>query len=302
MAAVVMTGGTSGFGLPTAEHLRDAGWRVLLGSRGPSAGVDAEVLGLDLTSLDAVRSFAGQVRDRLGEQLIDALVLNAGIVRPDATARSADGHELTFAVNHLAHYLLLRLLLDRMAQGGVVVLTTSGTHDPTINGGLAPPRHADARLLADPTRDPGAQPKSARGGQEAYTASKLCSVMTVRALADHPDVARRRLRVLAYCPGQVFGTGLAADLSLARRTAWRVMGTPVSAPLRRFVPTLNTRRVAGVTLGRLALGEVVPPEGRAYAALRRGQLTWPDASELARDDRAVTTLWQDSAALVGLGP
>ncbi|USQ80278.1 SDR family NAD(P)-dependent oxidoreductase [Ornithinimicrobium faecis] len=123
MAAVVMTGGTSGFGLPTAEHLRDAGQRALLGSRGPSADGDAEVLALDLTSLDAVRSFAGQVRDRLGEQLIDALVLNAGIVRPDATARSADGHEMTFAVNHLAHYLLLRLLLDRMAQGGVVVLT-----------------------------------------------------------------------------------------------------------------------------------------------------------------------------------
>lgn len=302
MAAVVMTGGTSGFGVHTTDLLAESGCRVLLGSRGSAATGGAEVMALDLTSLESVRSFAAQARERLGEQRIDALVLNAGIVLSDATRRTADGYETTFAVNHLAHYLLLRLLLDRMAERAVIVLTTSGTHDPRINGGLAPPRHAEARLLADPSRDPGARAQSARGGQEAYTASKLCSVLTVRALADDPALEDRHLSVLAYCPGQVFGTGLATELPLSRRIAWRVLGTPVSAPLRRFVPTLNTRQAAGSTLARLALGRVVPPAGRTYAALRRGQVTWPEPSLLAQDETARAALWRDSAELVGQAP
>lgn len=317
-----MTGGTSGFGVPTTAHLREAGCRVLLGSREAPAGghvpdqsvgaaghdspagalgdSPAEALGLDLSALGSVRSFADAVRDRLGGERIAALVLNAGIVRPDAAGRSADGHELTFAVNHLAHYLLLRLLLDRVADGGTVVMTTSGTHDPQTGAGLAPPRHAAADLLSDPARDPEALPATARAGQHAYTASKLCVLLTVRHLASLPAAADRDITVLAYCPGQVFGTGLATGLGLPRRIAWAVMGTPVSAPLRRFVPTLNTARTAGLTLGRLALGQDAPPTGRTYAALRHGRLTWPDPSELARDENLGAALWRDSADLVGL--
>ncbi|TRY20242.1 SDR family NAD(P)-dependent oxidoreductase [Tessaracoccus rhinocerotis] len=198
MSAVVMTGGTSGFGVHTVSRLRSADGPIILGTRTPT---DDEHLALDLTSLASVRRFADQVLNRLGPQPIGALVLNAGIVRPDATARSADGFEMAFAVNHLAHYLLLRLLLEQMAEGGSIVLTTSGTHDPARNAGLAPPRHAQARLLADPDLDPGAQTATARGGQEAYTASKLGTVMTVRALAGHPAVVDRQVTVLAFCPG-----------------------------------------------------------------------------------------------------
>jgi hypothetical protein len=46
---------------------------------------------------------------------------------------------------------------------------------------------------------------------------------------------------------------------------------------------------------------VCPPAGRTYAALRRGELTWPDPSELACRDDLMHTLWRDSADLVGLG-
>lgn len=301
MAALVMTGGTSGFGAGTARRLHDTGGRLILGARSPG-GTVGESLPLDLASLDSVRGFAAAVQDRLGAEPIDALVLNAGIVRPDATGRSLDGHEVTFSVNHLAPYLLLRLLVAHLAPGAVVVLTTSGTHDPELKGGLAPPRHADARLLANPSGDAAAEPTSARAGQEAYTASKLCSVLTVGALADRAEIRQRDSTVLAYCPGQVFGTGLAAGLSRARRIAWRVMGTPVSAPVRRFMPTLNTREAAGAALARLALGEVTPPAGRSYVALRRGELTWPEPSALARSTDLAERLWRDSAALVGIDP
>ncbi|MPZ54880.1 MAG: hypothetical protein GEU79_19505 [Acidimicrobiia bacterium] len=109
-----------------------------------------------------------------GDTPVDALVLNAGMVLPDVTGRTVDGFETTFAVNHLAHYLLLRLLLTALADQAIVVLTTSGTHDPANNAVLAPPRHADAELLAHPDRDT----RVPKAGEHAYTASRLCTVLT----------------------------------------------------------------------------------------------------------------------------
>ncbi len=283
-----------------AERLtRSGNARLILGARRPTAV--GESIPLDLTELDSVRAFATSVRKRLGDTPVDALVLNAGVVLPDVAARTVDGFETTFAVNHLGHYLLFRLLLPALADGATVVLTTSGTHDPATKAGLAPPRHADAELLAHPDRDPDCDSRPRNAGQHAYTASKLCAVLTARSLSEHRDVRTRRVTVVAYDPGQVFGTGLAKDLSFALRTAWSLLGTPVLGwPLRRFNRNFNDRTAAGDTLADLALGRAAPPNGRTYAALRRAQLTWPDPSELARSDELAQALWNDSARLVGL--
>ena len=222
------------------------------------------------------------------------------MILPDDNGRTVDGFETTFAVNHLAHYLLLRLLLPALADDAVVVLTTSGTHDPATKAGLAPPRHADAELLAHPDRDPDRDDRTRKTGEHAYTASKLCAVLTARSLSEHRDVQTRRPTVVAYDPGQVFGTGLAKDLSFPLRTAWALLGTPIGRPLRRLNHNLNSRAAAGNTLGDLALRVSTPPNGRIYATLRHAQLTWPDPSELARRDELARALWNDSARLVGL--
>lgn len=300
-----MTGGTSGLGAIAAERMTSNGdTRLVVGARRPAgagdAGRDGEVVPLDLASLESVRGFATSVRRLLGEAPVDALVLNAGLIRADADGRTVDGFETTFAVNHLAHYLLLRMLLPSLGDRATVVLTTSGTHDPATGAGLLPPRHADADLLARPDRDPDVDPRPRKAGQHAYTASKLCAVLTARALAGHPDAVARRLTVVAYCPGQVFGTGLAKDLPAPMRAAWAVLGTPVGRPFRRLSPTLNSRAAAGETLADLAAGRAVPPDGHTYAALRRGRLTWPEPSELARRAELAERLWCDSARLVGL--
>lgn len=296
MSTIVMTGGTSGFGAIAADRLmQSADARLILGARRTTSA--GESVALDLTELASVRTFAASVRERLGDSTIDALVLNAGLIHPNAADRTADGFETTFAVNHLAHYLLLRLLLPALADDGVVVLTTSGTHDPATGAGLATPQHADAELLAHPDRDPDCEPATRKAGQRAYTASKLCAVLTARSLAQHADV---RVTAVAYDPGQVFGTGLAKDLALPMRLAWSLLGTPVGAPLRRLNRNLNTRPAAGHNLADLASGVSTPPDGRTYAALRRGRLTWPEPSELARRDDLAKALWNDSARLAGL--
>jgi NAD(P)-dependent dehydrogenase (short-subunit alcohol dehydrogenase family) len=96
----------------------------------PGGPLGAEMLPLYLMRLENVRSFASAVDRELGPAQINSLVLNAGLLFPNDDTRSADGFEAAFAVNHLAHYLLLRLLLPRLAQGATVILTTSGAHDP----------------------------------------------------------------------------------------------------------------------------------------------------------------------------
>lgn len=298
MTTFVMTGGSSGFGAVAAQRLVMASkGHLLVGAR--SAPAD-DTIHLDLARLDSVRAFAASVRDRLGDTGIGTLVLNAGTVQPDDTGCTVDGYETTFAVNHLAHYLLLRLLLPVLSEGGRVVLTTSGTHDPATGAGLAVPRHADAELLGYPDRDPGRHTRPRQAGQHAYTASKLCAVLTARSLHSHPDIRARNVEVIAFDPGQVFGTGLVRDLPRPLRVAWSAFGTPLGAPLRRLNPTMNTAAAAGGALADIALGTCAPPEGHDYAALRRGRLTWPAPSTLARRDDVAAALWDDSARLVGL--
>jgi NAD(P)-dependent dehydrogenase (short-subunit alcohol dehydrogenase family) len=297
MTTIVMTGGTSGLGqLAASRMLAAPGTRLLLGARrqGPPG---TETLPLDLTHLDSVRSFAAAVGERLGATPIDALVLNAGR-SGHADGRTVDGFETTFVVNHLAHYLLVRLLLPRLANQARIVLTTSGTHDPAQRAPLPPPRHADARLLAHPELDPDRDQRPRTAAGCAYTASKLCVVLTARALAAQPEARARQLTVVAYDPGRTPGTGLLRNEGLVLRALWQILGSPLLRPL---VPRANSRKAAGGALAELALGRVRPPAGRTYAALRRGELTWPDPSELARRDELMHTLWRDSATLVGLG-
>ncbi len=116
----LVTGSTFGVGRRVAERLGAAGARVLVHGRDrergegvvadiKAAGGAAQFLAADLASLDQVRRLAGDVEgatDRL-----DLLINNAGIGSAGGRQVSADGHELRFAVNYLAGFLLTHLLL-----------------------------------------------------------------------------------------------------------------------------------------------------------------------------------------------
>jgi NAD(P)-dependent dehydrogenase (short-subunit alcohol dehydrogenase family) len=295
MRTVVMTGATSGLGAVAARHItQNSDTRLVAGSRGnPVSG--AEVEPLDLSQLASTRAFAEKVRARLGDTQIDALVLNAGVSAPGDSPTTVDGFETVFATNHLAHYLLLRLLEPQLSPLATVIVTTSDTHDPRINR-LAPPRHAYADLLAA-SHQVGVKAPSYRSTFRAYATSKLCNLLTARAFARISEAKGNQIRVVAYNPGFTPETGLNRDAHPAVQTVMRGL-----APLAgRFVP-INTAEEAGRSLADLALGQARAPDGRLYASLVRGELTWPDTSALARSDDAMRSLWQESAGLVGLGP
>jgi len=123
----LVTGSNSGIGRATAAALAAKGARVVLAVRNLEKGRAAaaamsgstEVRELDLASLDSIRAFAAAWD---GE--IDLLINNAGIMFPPLT-RTADGFELQFGTNHLGHFALTNLLLERVT-GRVVTVSSVG--------------------------------------------------------------------------------------------------------------------------------------------------------------------------------
>ncbi len=121
-SVILVTGATDGLGRRLALDLAVRGATVLahgrrrerldglLGELGARGDAPARGYLADLACLDEVRRMAGEVLD--AEERLDVLVNNAGVGAGDKRLVSADGHELRFAVNHLAGFLLTRLLLD----------------------------------------------------------------------------------------------------------------------------------------------------------------------------------------------
>jgi NAD(P)-dependent dehydrogenase (short-subunit alcohol dehydrogenase family) len=130
----VVTGSNSGLGLVTARELARAGATVVLAVRNTAKGEEAaatisggpaEVRRLDLSDLGSVRAFAEQ----LPHERVDLLVNNAGVMAPPRRL-TKDGFESQFGTNHLGHYALTGLLLERLhaADEPRVVTLSSGAH------------------------------------------------------------------------------------------------------------------------------------------------------------------------------
>jgi len=142
----VITGGNSGIGFEAARVLATRGARLILGCRdrgkahdavtrirAAATGADVRVVPLDLASLESVRAAAGQIRSTC--ERIDLVVNNAGVMMPPY-GRTTDGFELQFGINHLGHFALTGLLIDRLAAlpGARVVTVSSNNHrDGQIN-------------------------------------------------------------------------------------------------------------------------------------------------------------------------
>jgi NAD(P)-dependent dehydrogenase (short-subunit alcohol dehydrogenase family) len=166
----VVTGANGGLGLETARELARKGAHVVMASRDTARAERArdaiveqipraslELLQLDLASLDSVRGAAGSVL--AAHRAIDVLVNNAGLMGiPEA--RTADGFEMQFGVNHLGHFALTALLcpaLLRSPRARVVSVTSTGRHlgrsvdpdDPHLNGRYDPWRAYGRSKLAN---------------------------------------------------------------------------------------------------------------------------------------------------------
>jgi retinol dehydrogenase 12 len=211
-----------------------------------------------------VQTLAGQLLDRYS--CIDVLVNNAGLVS-GRRRLSEDGFELTFAVNHLAPFLLTNLLLEhlRASSPARVVTTSSGAHFSAVLD--IEDLNAERRWSA----------------WSAYCNSKLANVLFTRALA-------RRLgdsEVTANClhPG-VIRTRLGRGAPLPVRIGWRVAGLFFTNP-----------RKGSETMVYLASAPEVATVTGGYFVHSRQR----NPSAQAQDDVLGEELWERSERLTGLG-
>jgi NAD(P)-dependent dehydrogenase (short-subunit alcohol dehydrogenase family) len=156
MASVCVTGSTDGIGLAAARQLLGDGHELVVHARSAERGepVLAELSELgkvrlavgDLADLDQVRELAGAIG------AVDVLVHNAGIWPEAGAPPSAQGYELTFAVNALAPHLLTALLAGRVGQRLVFLgsgMAGSGRVDPQRLGSAREPwqAYADSKAI-----------------------------------------------------------------------------------------------------------------------------------------------------------
>jgi retinol dehydrogenase 14 len=274
---VLITGGTGGIGRAAAIGLASMGARVAITGRDPSRAVAAaheivrlsgnpsvDVFVADLSSQGDVRRLAGEVLAAYPR--LDVLLNNVGGFWAHRHV-TADGLEHTFALNHLAPFLLTNLLLERLVASAPARIVT-----------VSSAAHSMGKLDFDDL-----MAERNYSGQRAYNQSKLGNVMFTYELARR--LAGTGVTATALHPG-VTSTGFGAE------DAVRVMA-PLVALLRPFMKSPERGADTAVYLASAAGADGVTGLYFADSKARKSHESTYDASAAAR-------LWQVSADLVGL--
>ena len=270
----LITGGSDGIGYAAARELAQLGATVLIVGRNAMKTATAvariieetdngavRYLLADLSSLGDVRRLAAQVKE--GIPRLDVLVNNAGAIFL-SHRRSVDGIEMTFALNHLGHFLLTTLLLDLLRDSAParIVNVSSRAHFSAGNF-----------RLEDLPR-PGSN-----GGYRAYGRSKLCNILFTYELARRLEGSG--VTVNALHPGLV-RTNIARNNGLLGRV------------VNFFIGARGVDAVKGAkTLNYLASSpEVEGLTGKYFVDCRA-----VPSSALSYDDGLASDLWELSERL-----
>jgi retinol dehydrogenase 14 len=272
----LITGATSGIGKATAMGLANMGASVVMVGRDRGRGEAAmaeikensgnasvDLMLADVSSQEEIRRLAEEFKEAFPR--LDVLINNAGVIRSEQIT-TADGIETTFAVNHLAYFLLTNLLLDALEANAPsrIVNVASGDHG---NGTIG---------FDDLQGEKGYK------GAKAYSQSKLANVLFTYELA-------RRLEgsgVTANClhPG-VVGTNLGSGVS-------GVFGLMV----RALTPLMKSPERGAETSVYLASSpEVEALSGRYFVKKAEAR-----SSRVSYDERLARRLWEVSAELTNL--
>ena len=272
---VVITGGTSGIGEIAAEQLAQMGARIVLIARDKSRGeatlarLRERAPGLahtvhyaDLARIPEMKRVAAQIAE--SEPRIDVLINNAGAMF-GSRQLTGDGLEYTFALNHMAYFVVTEGLRERLQASAParIINTSSGAHRG------ARLDFDDLQLVKD------------FSAMKAYSRTKLCNILFTRELA-------RRLH----------GTGVTANCLHPGFVATR-FGDQSGGLISRFIGLAKLFAISpekgAETLVYLASSSDVAETTGAYFYKCR-PIT---PSQAALDDRAAMLLWERSEALAG---
>jgi NAD(P)-dependent dehydrogenase (short-subunit alcohol dehydrogenase family) len=275
---VVITGGTSGIGEVAAEELAGMGARIVLVARNKSRAnatlarlrergpwLAHSVHHADLTRLAEMKRVAAQIAGQ--EPRIDVLINNAGALFATRQV-TEDGLEYTFALNHLAYFVVTEGLRDRLVASAParIVNTASAAHHGAI-------------LDFDDF-----QSEKGFSATKAYSRSKLCNILFTRELAS-----------------RLHGTGVTANCLHPGFVATR-FGDQSGGLISRFVWVakffaISPEEGAKTIVHLASSSDVAGVSGKYFDACRARTPSLP-----ARDDGVALLLWQRSAALAGIKP
>lgn len=279
---VVITGANTGIGKETAQELAKRGGRIIMGCRdlekceaaakeirGKTLNPHVYACKLDLASLKSVRQFAERINKE--ESRVDILINNAGVMRcPDW--KTEEGFDMQFGVNHLGHFLLTDLLLDKLkdsAPSRVINLTS-----------LA---HIVGKIDFDDLN----WERKKFDTKQAYCQSKLANVLFTRELATR--LQGSGVTVNAVHPG-VVATELGRHTGLHQSQFSSSVLSPFFSLLVKS-PELGAQPSVFLAVSE----EMEGVTGRYYDVM-----TEKEPAPQALDDEAARRLWEVSSRLVGL--
>ncbi|HWD54649.1 MAG TPA: oxidoreductase [Acidimicrobiales bacterium] len=289
----LVTGANSGIGYEVTRVLADHGAHVLMACRNQEKAARArdklesqvrrtslELVDLDLSDLASVRDAAGRVVDQHAR--LDLLVNNAGVMGTPYR-QTADGFELQMATNHLGHFALTGLLLDRL-------VTTERSRVVTVSSHM----HRLGRVRTD---DVAAAAATARNPWILYGTSKLANLLFVAELSRRLESGGFGTLALAAHPGwtrsNLAGSGGALSHSRVRRRLSRLAGSNLGqSAAGGALPVL-----CAATASHLSNGQYIGPAG-AFGMYGPPRIARP--SRRARDLTAAARLWAASEELTGV--
>ena len=282
----VVTGANSGIGFETARALAERGATVVLACRSVDRGNDAAerilagmpdaalvVVRLDLSSLASIREAAEELR--AAHARLDLLINNAGVMWTPRS-RTVDGFELQFGTNHLGHFALTGLVLDRMLRApGSRVVTVSSLG------------HRTGRMDFDDL-----QSERRYGRHSAYGRSKLANLMFTYELQRRLAAAGAETIAVAAHPGGA-NTDLARNSPALLRGLNSLFGGMVTqSAAMGALPTLRA-----ATDPAVEGGEYYGPSGAFETG---GPPKLVRSSARSHDAAAQQRLWTESERLTGV--
>lgn len=280
---VLLTGPTSGIGAGMLDTLlihparpnlvllaRDRAALDRCVHRARSAGLSAHGIPVGLSDLADVQRALADLGDAVADGSVAALdvaILNAGAQFTDRRRSSAQGHELTFAVNVIAQHVLLRGIEPLLTRAGHVVLLGSSTHrGKKASFHLVPdPQWRRPDVLAtpeSPAAERGRRAEEREKGGVAYATSKLAVETLAHDWASRLAASGRRLNT--YDPGLVAGTGLGKDMPAYRYWVWKHL-----MPAMSVLPGATTPATSGRHAVEFAMGDRHPELHDGYIEIGR---------------------------------
>ncbi|TSA87192.1 SDR family NAD(P)-dependent oxidoreductase [Deinococcus detaillensis] len=290
--AAVVTGAASGIGTETARALLTAGARVLLAVRDTAKGEQvaaelrqstgnarAEVIALDLCSLESVRQAAAHILNLAPK--IDILINNAGVMATPQS-QTADGFEMQFGTNHLGHFLLTELLMPALlaAPSRVVALSSIG--------------HRRSDILLDDLN----LERRPYDKWEAYGNAKTANALFALGLNDR--YAYRGVTANAVHPGGIM-TGLQKHMPIEEQRAMGWMDEEGN-----LNPVFKSTEQGAATSVWAAVGKELEGVGGLYLEDVQEAVPFDPAAPYSgyqpylRDHASADKLWEASEKMVGL--